>query len=311
MYYYDWMIEIVSMTDEYCVAKNIQDSSNRKSREIGRYWPSEASVEYINECGVRSVVGKCARAIWYSIHNIEQTNPPDAVGLRKMGAGRIIEAEERRIGEEMGIVVRDNDIPDEFRCEGMGPRRFIKHISDEIRISGEIDMLYKVDGKYYIGELKSGYGYMFNRDIITKGQPKKEHLMQIALYLDTFKQVEQGILLYIDRGEAEKRQFIIQVLPNGIITVDGEAESIVTLNGILSRLDYVHYHSKENAPPTGDFTGFYSDQTIESYHKAGIISKTKYNNYKKGRCGFLGDFQCMYCSYKQLCINEQGMRKDI
>ena len=295
-------IDVVDMVDKHLVGKNTTRRELRDSRQVGRYWPSEASIQFTNQYGETETCGKCARCIYYSITDGCPTNPPDAVGIRKMRAGNLFEDEERRIGEEMGIIIKEDD----FR------RRFKKQLDNGITISGEIDVLYNFDGKYYIGEIKSGYGYMFGRDIIKYGKPKDVHIMQLAIYLDAFKdKVKGGILLYIDRGDATKRAFEVNLLENGLITIDGTVHQTVTLSRIYDRIKYVHKCMMEGKAPKGDYTPHYSPATIEHRFNQGRVPKTHYNNYKKGKRAWIGDFYCHYCDYLQKCLDERGFRDDL
>ena len=180
--------------------------SQFRSKSKGTFWPSEASAEYINEYGEQCIMGKCHRAVYYRHKGYEVTDPPSPKSQIIFELGRQIENAMVEIWKQMGIWENNS----------------LKWENKERNISGEYDVILKVNGSPIGVELKSFYGYYANKQIAghssgrgankiwIPGRPKDENLMQAALYCwNEFDRIDGFKLYYVSRDKSDMYEFNI------------------------------------------------------------------------------------------------------
>lgn len=325
------VFSIIDAVDEH-LSKPRSNLREDQGRQPHRYWPSEASVEFI-ENNERKVLGRCIRAVAYSHLDIEATDPTDPRGLRILSVGKVVEELEIQWAKDAGFYY-DNNVK-------------FQHEHQDIIVSGEVDMFIKTpDGTIEGIEFKSGYGYNFEKEVFgslrSAGYPKADNLMQTMLYLDHFK--NKGIttftLVYVNRGDMTRTEHRVNLVTDdsqpGQTHWKYEAPMEPTLARVQSKMKksktrhttterrfsvtdiYNRYLAlddslKKDMVPARDYEKSYSREKIERKYKAKEIGKTKYEKYQKTGAP-IGDWQCLYCKYKEMCYKSpQGAHhiKDI
>ena len=149
---------------------------------------------------------------------------------------------------------------------------------------------------------------MFGSDVMgnTKkaGKPKPEHLMQTMLYLNHFEDVPYFSIVYIDRGDMTKGEHQIELfkasdLNKRFAIVNGEPQLEFSIGKIYQRYLSLDQAVQRKDPPPRDYTIRYSADQVTTLTSAGRLSKTKQEDFKKGK--LVGDWQCLYCSYRTKC----------
>lgn len=147
-----------------------------------RHWPSDA--------------GKCIRALVYQWRG-EQVKSPDGRMFFIFRDGELHHQAIVKQLEDAGINVTMKEAP----------------LRDKERnISGKLDALIKMNGKYYVLEIKTVNRYAFD-DICREG-PREEHVLQLQLYLHYVQNIfkidaKQGILLYKNKDTSRFIDFPI------------------------------------------------------------------------------------------------------
>lgn len=295
---------MIDATNAQIVEKRFQEENDPRDRH--RYWPSEASIAYTDEHGVRRILGKCIRAVAYSALGVQRTDAIDARGLRIMHMGKIIEACEQQWAKDAGL--------------WWGSNVKFRHRVGHMTISGEVDMfIRRPDGTIEGIEFKSGYGYFFESEIFGNtrkfGYPKPDHLMQVVLYLDHYDQVETFGIVYVNRGDlsrAEHRVSLVQqengdktirVITRAKDKVNDIVDERFTVNSIYQRFMELDNYLNDDTIPPRDYSIQWDNATIEREWGFKNISKSKYDKWKS-RKQPIGDWMCRYCSYVNLCYNE-------
>lgn len=268
-----------------------------------RFYPSEASVQIIDEHGDTVTHGNCLRASYFRLAGNFQGQPFDAHTMHIFGMGNKVEEMLIETWKEMGIWVDNN----------------IKWISKEHNISGEIDAILAEppNGQLYGVEVKSFYGYFAEKELFgdrrTYGFPKMGQLLQTLLYTYFHRETLPYFrMVYFGRDSVKRTTFKIELLQEGDIfypVVDGEVIRSFTINDILERYHQLSEHLERNTIPPGDYQLQFNDAKIEDFRPVnlggkGKIAKTKYEKWKTGKLKaneIIGDWQCSYCKYKSEC----------
>ena len=261
-------------------------------------YPSSASA-IIKDGTISYIEGGCNRAAVYRMMGEEETNPPGPYMKYINEHGKFIEEFLIRQWKEMGVWV-DNNV--KFYTTEYG-----------FPLSGETDaFVMKPGGKtrkdIYLVECKTYYKWFKRSQLAgTKdkpGKPAYNNLFQIMLYLDYYSktsEITNGKLLYTARDEAKQFEFDVvlkKIQGKTYAVVDGVPDMSFTLESIIERFkESYDYYQKGELPPK-DFKLVYDDADVEKQYKAGMIGKTKYTDYQKGKK--LGDWQCLSADTKVL-----------
>ena len=257
------------------------------------FHPSGASCLIKNEYGEDEIVGKCLRASYWAFKSVKPTNPMNARGCRITSVGRMVEKWEVDRYKEMGIWRGNN----------------IKFIDPDYNISGEVDaFVYDEQKDKIVGvEIKSGYGYQFQSTVLgkpgRKGKPKLDHLMQVMLYMNYFKNIQLFKLVYIDRGNASRAEFDITLdKKTGAALVDGRPyHKDLTLPKILHRFGELDKCLEDSVIPVRDYQLQYTDEKVQFLYDSKRMSKTMSTQFEKTQKVEIGDWRCSYCDYKDHC----------
>lgn len=264
-----------------------------------RFYPSEASVEVFDQYGDRVVYGGCMRASYFRLSGQFEGTPYDARTELIFEQGKAVENILIKLWTQMGIWVDNN----------------VKFVDLANNISGELDaILIEPSGQLYGVEVKSFYGYFAEKEIFgnksQKGKPKMSQLLQTLIYLNHFEdRLPYFRMVYFARDSVKRRTFKIELEHEGDISypkVEGEVLRQFSVNDILQRYRVLREHLDNAQIPPNDFELMYSDAKIEDFRKKDKVAKTKYDKWKKGKLAAhekIGDWQCSYCRYKNVCWN--------
>ncbi len=197
------IFQLTECSDQQLNAPSYRGSS-------GMFYVTQSSCEIVDELGRPNLWGKCHRQIWYSKNGYER-EPIDSIGLRRMSYGVYIEDALQDNWKKGGIYVQNN----------------VKIRAHEYNVSGEIDaIVFDHEANHpVIVEVKSGYGYTFNKNVFGKsnhlyqsGFPHRDYIMQVMWYLHLRKPIEKihgdspyALLYYIDRSDCRDKQFAIEL----------------------------------------------------------------------------------------------------
>jgi hypothetical protein len=256
--------------------------------------PSQASCLIKNEYGEEVVAGKCLRDVYWQHKGIGETNPMTARGERICSVGKMVEKFEIEQYKQLGIW-RDNNV---------------KFFDPRTNVSGEADCVVWDSEKSSLRgvEIKSGYDYKFRTDVIgtptRPGKPKMEHLLQTMLYIDYFK--FPFSLVYIDRGNAARREYEITLNTDGTPNIDGKK----LLNGIsiprcVARFKELEECVKDGVLPRRDFQARYSRERVEFLYNSRRLNKGQTEEFEKSKNVDMGDYQCGYCERRDYCRKQE------
>lgn len=269
----------------------------------GYFYPSEASVVFTDAHGDSVTEGGCLRASYFRLHGGFESLPTEARTEYIFMQGKIIEQALIEKWKEMGIWVANN----------------IKFVDKANHVSGELDviLLDPSTSKPYIAEVKTFYGYHAEKELFgnykEKGFPKIPQLLQTLIYLNYWqdKGITQARMVYFARDSVKRRTFLIELEKEGNIVypkVDGVVIREFAIDDIMLRYKTLKQHIENNTVPPGDYELQYSNAKIEDYFEKGKIAKTKYEEFKKGKLKNyenIGDWQCSYCRWKNVCYSNK------
>ena len=266
--------------------------------ESEHFYPSEASVVTYDEHGDQVIHGKCMRAAYFRLANGFKSAPFEPYSEYIFMLGKIVENQLINYWKEMGIWYDNN----------------VKFYDKENNISGELDVILVEPGtgQMYIGEVKTFYGYMAEKEIFgsktDKPFPKMNNLLQTLVYLNHFKDTfPYARIIYFARDSGKRRTFKIELEQEGNILypkVEGEIIRSFSIQDILARYKELEHYLKTNTIPKNDFELYYDDAKIEDFYQKGKVAKTKYQKYKTGKLHSnekIGDWNCRYCNFSQIC----------
>ena len=288
---------LLELTNQYLMKPPMIDRASSSA-----CYPSSASC-WVNEGQNKFLEGGCNRSSYYRMIGEPVTNPSTEYSYYINEHGKFIEEFLIDKWTRMGLWVANNV---KFYVSESDPRYGFP-------LSGEIDCFVRTPGTtdikdVIVAEIKSYYKWFKKRELLgTKDEPGKpayNNLFQLMLYLDYYKNIgiEKGKLLYTSRDEATQVEFDVRLKEiNGYThaVVNGVPEMNFSLEGIIARYKELWDCYKKKEMPPRDFRLVYSAEEMEDMYSKGQISKSKYDGFQKGKEA--GDFQCGYCSYKDLC----------
>jgi len=157
------------------VTRHIEKENRPKN--IGKYYPSE--------------IGNCMRKVWYSYKYPQQVQP-ELLKIFEVGNmlhGFVVEVLQSEKNREVQLL--QSEFP-------------LKITQPEFTISGRVDdlLLIKASGKTIVVEVKSTKSIEFVKEA------NESHVMQLQLYMHATG-THNGIILYIDKGNLQSKQFEI------------------------------------------------------------------------------------------------------
>lgn len=314
-------------------------------------WPSEASAIIENQYGEEVNIGKCRRSIFFRylissykyyekyapysalVEEIKTKEvPPDKYTYFIWAQGNLYEDYLLENSKMAGVYVADQTqvyIPSH-------------------NVSGKIDIVVQdEDGLYRIVEAKSIYGFNATKILGTPserksgimGVPKPSYLMQLGLYQWWYANGKENfgdaLLVCGARDTGKYGEFGITVEPNEQTSEDhiyyyqndpypgDKVDSKISIQNILRQYEYVQQCLDSGIIPDRDFDLFYSDEKIDTLYERNELTKSEIQRYEKRKEQLeqnktkinkqieKGDWQCSYCSYKDVCYNKQSEPREI
>jgi CRISPR/Cas system-associated exonuclease Cas4 (RecB family) len=270
-----------------------------------RFYPSEASVEFINEHGDKEVHGTCLRASYFRLTGQENSTPYDARAEFIFMHGKETENMLVETWKKMGIWVDNN----------------VKFIMPEYNVSGELDaLLREPDGTLYGVEVKSFYGYNAEKEIFGNksqiGKPKMSQLLQTLIYCYNFRdRLPYFRMAYFARDSVKRRTFKVELhQQNGkhYPKIEGQVWYQFSVEDILARYKRLQEYIDKKEIPPNDYELQYPPDKIIDLHSKGKIAKTTFETWEKQQKAIakgkmpanpeqIGDWQCSYCAFKNVC----------
>jgi len=292
-------LSVLSQIDQFIV----KPTSKVLERREPHMYPTSAS--FIDSTG--KVNGKCLRQAVFSYYGIPETNPPDAQAQYTFALGNAIEGLVGDWLKQMGLFVAHH----------------VKFYRPDCNLSGEIDFViypYRKADTLIGLECKSFYGNYTKSSCVTgtkttTAQPKIEHIMQVAMYLDNISMLEEFRLIYIGRDTFDRQEYTIYLQENGesaypVVVGPGAITTEykeMTMDRIYSRYQQAMDHIRANKLPAVDYKPEMS--LVEATQAASEMpgGKSKLEKFKDGEILTL-DWQCRYCNHRSLC---RGLSRDV
>lgn len=317
------MEDLIKLVDSITVKPYVTTT-----KTMSGLYPTSASVQYVKN-NETITVGQCLRNLWYKFQNYPFTSENTAESIDKMNIGEWFSDNLIERFKQLGLYVAD-EVP--FTDPTTGVR-------------GRIDIIIKDPNKapkapnrplpsQLIGiEVKSTGGYhnikgpvISTRD--TPLMPKIEHVMQVMLYLNYYKEynLDTWVIIYYDRESLRKQWHKVTLDTNGSPVITNAQQSItlsdITIKGINERFNALKLHVSNNTIPNRDYQLQYSNSYLKKLADQGELNETetksvlkKVEKYKGSNINEIqpliikGDSECGYCSFKELCWSENPTRR--
>lgn len=218
------------------------------------------------------------------------------------------------------------------------------------KVSGKIDIIVLDPSteKYRIVEAKSVYGFNASKVLGTPaerkegqmGVPKASYLMQLGLYQWWYAnkrpdQFGDGLLVVGARDTGKYGEFGVTVEYNEETNQDHiyyyqnnpypgtKVDSKISIQNILSQYKYIENCLDSGVIPERDFDLEYSDSKIDTLYERKELNKSEVLRYEKRKKQIeqgkpkinkqieKGDWQCSFCSYKNICYKQNSQPRDI
>jgi len=182
--------------------------------------------------------------------------------------------------------------------------------------------------------------------LYARGYPKHEHIMQVALYLRMRKALEDHygveipyfIIVYYMVDSGETNQFRLElsdgytgeiivkdrdgkvIHPNAGYAFDvGMSEAMLpekikglTLDNMMTRYRELQEKLLSEEPPARDFELRYSnEERVKQDFELGLLSKSRFEDYNRKKLLPIGDWQCSFCDWKDVCYPQSVLTVDV
>ncbi len=299
---------LANNTKKFNLIKLTEDHITRQKLFLPRgrhFFPSEASVSFIDNNEIPRVIGSCLRKCYFRLTGMEVSSSPSSYSEWIFLQGKGIE----------------NILVEQWKQMGIWVENSIRFYNEEYNISGELDVVIQdpISKELICIEVKSYHGYMAERDIggsyNQAPKPKDAHLLQLVIYLYLFQdRFPYGKLFYKARDSDGRQEFDVElkkITDNQTrIVVNGIVDYRFFVEDVLNRYKLLEQHIRDMILPPNDFELVWSKEKIEKLNSLGEISKTKYTDWQKKRKGKdkIGDYQCnsTYCPYSKVCWTSRG-----
>jgi len=264
------------------------------------YYPSEASVEWIDAHDIKRVAGTCLRKSYFRIKGQPGGKADAYTEWNFFRLGKVIEQMMIEEWKQAGIWVENN----------------LRFYDEELNISGEVDCVVKDPNtsELVVVECKTIYGWFATKEVCGSrgypGQPKTHNALQALLYLHKFRNIfGYAKLIYYARDSSKRAEFDLDLkdtLEGTRFTINGVTDFRFTIEDIYARYRLLDQCAKSDTIPQNDYELIYSPEKIKLYAEIGDLSKTAMDKYKKGE-EIPGDWQCRAgCPYEKLCWYKDG-----
>ena len=264
-------------------------------------YPSEASVEYTDAYGERTVLGGCMRQAWLRVKMMESlARTRESRFCLPIGENDIIVQPTPYTAKTMWVFEAGNKyesmVKEKMLASGIlaaSHKRFFRNIKYGYVLSGELDAVGKDPrtGEFFGVEVKSIYGFNAEKEVIgntgerragRKGQPKPQNVMQAAIYDFVWPELPYFKLMYIMRDKVLKTEFDISVEQDtGRIYVDGDPIKEYTLFDVFSRFSNLALALHTSKLPPRDYDLQYNDEKMNKLIARNKMAKTNSEKWEK------------------------------
>ena len=211
-----------------------------------------------------SEVSKCLRQLYYRWINEKQSNPIEAGAIWKM-----------RMGDKAHDMI--HEFLEKAGFDIMNEVSFKKDVGLKYPISGRIDNVFiDEDGTLSGIEIKSSYGAGI-KQLQKNKQAKQDDINQVIIYSGC-TDIKRWYLIYFGRDNAYRTQFIIEPKFDDFLNL---LERFKSLEQSLDAMEI---------PVRQYLVAIKNGEIKDKFQKNNIEYKT--------------DWQCSYCSYRNLCWKE-------
>lgn len=203
---------------------------------------------------------------------------------------------------------------------------------------------------FHIVEVKSVYGFNANRVLGTPaerkkgilGTPRESHLMQLGLYqwwyANAREEFGKGLLVYGARDTGRYAEYEVTVEP--VENEDGtttdyifyqgnspcktkKTNSGISIQSILNEYKQIAKSVDSGEIPDRDFDMRYDEEKLQLLFDRGQLSKRDSEQFEKRKAQIAegksrvvkqvekGDWQCNYCSFRNICYNEDSSPREL
>lgn len=140
----------------------------------------------------------------------------------------------------------------------------------------------------------------------------------IALHLESeYKigstDVQEGVLLYTDRGSCDNADDIVIDIDNSadgkkyilVTTKSMQTHRLVSVDAMFNKWQTLHQYVIERKLPPQDFVPSCDENTIrEALNRVRITREQGFEMMKKNKVGY----PCSWCDYRPMCINNENVK---
>jgi len=310
--------DLIAHTDAHMTRQSKVHMPRRAS-----WYPSEASVEWVDEHGEHRVAGGCARASYFRYKKLfgDVAADYDAYTQWIFATGKGVENILVEQWKEAGIWVANN-------VDFYDPDRGIHGEIDAILHDPVRDEDFGVEVKSFAG-YNATVGIMGNKTIA--GTPKDSQYLQTLVYRSAFDgQLPYFKMIYYARDSGERTQYDIDLISDASTgvelhrpTINGVPDKRFTMEDIYERYDRLAEYERQNEIPPADYSAAWDAKKIERRYAIGNslkknarsrnteVAKTRYDNWKRNpTANPIGDWQCNFCRWKPVCFQGCSPRTD-
>jgi hypothetical protein len=310
-----WIVECKTIYG-YMANKQIIDEGKPKLENLMQ------AVLYLLEIKTGSKLKEIIKAGWAERQSIEAA--AIAAGLEpKLGRNRIDisnlefvnEISDGQVGAKLVYISRDECARKEFDIT-------IQEDFDGSlypAVDGMMWRVFTVESIYERFKTLQNYWYQARREAVArlaaKGIHPPPHLKLVLGPEDKTNPKEM-----LPNAEAERRLEAKGVTPPPTLRLvrgpgqEASKEEGLTQEQKAAEYDYLDKLERETASlpvefwPPAEYQWAYPPDKIELLYQRGLIGKKRYEDWKKKKAGAdrIGDWQCLYCPFKKMCVPKQN-----
>jgi len=153
-----------------------------------------------------------------------------------------------------------------------------------------VDGIIEINNEKYILEIKTIYGAGFK---YIENEPKKEHLLQMYLYMN-FEKIRKGILLYVGRDNGFMVEYIYDI--NQMKDIENETRNKIKELKELKKM------IEGKKIPDRDYQIVIKNNGITDTVTGELNLSFEFT---KNKIKYKSDWQCNYCQWRDLCWKEE------
>ncbi len=264
----------------------------------------------------KKTVGCCGRLLFYRHFD---PKPFSTQALHAMNRGVIGEKTIQRMFAEAGLLLATNVKWNSFPLGGTS-------LDNDFLMSGETDIIIAspwVAGEAYVVECKSFTMNDFNAASLGM-KPKAyipikgvfhnhKYLLQSMIYESEFSpkvrlpdhKIIGTILFYFDVSNFSNRvEFLIQLKNKETLMVDGVDHPEWKVSSIFKKMNKIRKSKLDpDTLPKRDYIPEFTRVQLVEKVDAGEVFKSRIKTFDSGES--VGDFDCMYCDYRNECLKDK------